>query len=282
MLFRFISFMKKIGDISDFIRAVNRGDSTESTRVVEHIGIIIRQWCRKNKCEISWVAFHGKVCDDHEIVKKIYDAFIDKIIMNEIHITGFIEYKNSILEIGTEVLKNGFTDFNDLLIIGDNKAWKKVQGVLQVYTRVWLSKRKLAFLLQPDELHHVSLHTLFEKMAGKNLRFDSSYALKSYYFSILENKSREENRERLRAQRFTNDIPDQYEDDTTQMNDDLLCLIKEQIARLDGMEKLILVAYFTREKKLTEIAAELNITPENCRVIKCRAMKRLIQAMPGK
>lgn len=277
-----ISFMQQVDNISDFVSALSRGKHLPEKPVLEHMGIVIRQWCRKHKYEITWFSLDGKIGDEHALYHKIYRQLVDDIISKVVTISSYADYKKHVVFIAEGLMREGFSSFNGLLIDGCNNAWKRVATMLRMYTTVWLNNRGLSLEYSSDVLHHQSLIVLFEKISQMKLIFADSCELKSYYFRILENKSREEHRKVLKSRRFTDIIPERCDEDMLNGPDERVGCVKEQIEKLDGMEKRILSAYFVQEKKLAEIAGELQITAENCRVIKHRAMKRLMNLFAAK
>lgn len=274
--------MQQVDHISDFVSALSRGEHLPEKPILEHMGIVIRQWCRKHKYEITWFSLDGKIGDEHVLYQKIYRQLVYDVISKVVTISSYADYKKHVLFIAEGFMREGFSGFNGLLIDGCNSAWKRVAAMLRMYTTVWLNNRGVSVDYSDDVLHHQSIITLYEKISQKKLMFADSCQLKSYYFRILENKSREEHRKVLKRRRFTDIIPERCDEDMLNVPDERMGCVKEQIEKLDGMEKRILLAYFVQEKKLAEIAGELQITAEHCRVIKHRAMKRLINLFAGR
>jgi RNA polymerase sigma factor (sigma-70 family) len=281
-LVHLISFMQQVDPISDFVSALNQGKHLAEKPVIEHLGIIIRQWCRKKKLEINWISLDGETGDENALYYKIYRQLVDDMVGKVVAVSSYTDYKKHVLFIAEGLMREGFSCFNRLLIDRCNLTWKLVANRLKVYTAIWMNNRRLSLDFSRDILHHQSVIVLFEKIAQKKLTFTDSCELKSYYFRILENKSREEHRKLLKSRRFTDVIPEVGRDDLHDESDERFGCVKEQIDRLDGMEKHVLSAYFVHEKKLSEIAGELQITAEHCRVIKHRAMKRLINVFAAR
>jgi RNA polymerase sigma factor (sigma-70 family) len=59
---------------------------------------------------------------------------------------------------------------------------------------------------------------------------------------------------------------------------DLISLIGSKIAELSTIERQIITQAFWNDRKLNEIAEELRISSENCRVIKHRALRKLARS----
>jgi RNA polymerase sigma factor (sigma-70 family) len=120
---------------------------------------------------------------------------------------------------------------------------------------------------------------MLEKICGNRLSFKSSSMLKSYFFSILENKTKES----TRNNRFTTDtIVDTLEGDSvleTNEYDDTYLHVKKEMKKLTSNEQYILTAFYMYDKSLLYISKVLNLSYENCRVIKHRAIKKLMDTV---
>jgi len=125
-----------------------------------------------------------------------------------------------------------------------------------------------------------ALSTLYEKLSLKQMTFADSHDLKSYFFRIFENKTLESLRADRKHLMTTNNFPELISEDADNEYDEIITLLKKHIRKLAYNEQYILMAYFLYGKKLTEIATELGITAENCRVIKHRTINRLISLLP--
>ncbi|MBN2523912.1 MAG: sigma-70 family RNA polymerase sigma factor [Bacteroidales bacterium] len=268
--------MESTDNFKTFIAALAKGES--DTRAIEFIGIIVRNWCRKNKLEIQWIAFENMVWNDTEFYRNIHSAAM-KIIRRE-NTKTYNNYKALIVSTAEKMLKKGFENFNTLLIEKNNLAWKRVEKQLKVYAFKWHSSRTYGKDSDCHDLHWSAIHILFEKLSFKKLHFKNSFELKSYYFRILENKMKEHFREKKKENRISREIPELFYDTDDSKEDDLICFVKKEINKLAENEKYIIQEYFIYEKKLTEIAEELNISAENCRVIKHRALKKLMESIP--
>ncbi|MBN1790393.1 MAG: sigma-70 family RNA polymerase sigma factor [Bacteroidales bacterium] len=250
------------------------------TGMLEHIGIVSRHWCRKNKLEIRWVVFNLIPGNDGMIYESILEQMPFPLRQNGIPTGAYQEYKNFVVTCLTEMLDKGFAEFNQWLIQCDNRAWSMVSETLKKYSIIWASTRNPQLINDMNELHFATLNTLFEKTSTLKLAFDNSAGLKSYYFRILENKTKEFHRQKIKHSNVVYDIPGDIVEDHTFQPNDLSDIVHKKIRSLEEKERYILFAYFMYGKKLNEIAAELNISPEHCRVIKYRALKQLINLLP--
>ena len=274
--------MKQAGNSDKFVFEQGKKISIPHIAIKEHIGIICRHWCRKNKIEISWIAWEGTKGEECNIVERIYQKYLLFSKNPDIEISTYNNYKNLIIKLLSEFLCKGFKEFNYLLVMGDNKTWKLFDKTMKNYTWKWALNKGLSINDEDiNESYYSALCTLFEKLSTKNMAFENSCELKSYYFRILENKMMEKYRMNRKSQIATSVFPELFNDDSDNENDELLSGIKRMIRELDYNERYILMSFYIFEKKLTEIAADLSITPENCRIIKHRTMNRLTKTFSG-
>ncbi len=261
-----------------FITDLAKGE--ESARAIEHIGIIVRNWCRKNKLELKWIVSGNRILENDELYYKMYLKALATIRKGGIK--TYSDYKRLVLTLAEEMLTKGFEEFNTLLINKNNLSWKLAEEQLKVYALKWYKTRNISTDLDIHDLHWSAMHVLFEKLFQKKLSFRNSYELKSYYFRILENKMKEQFRKNKKEQLMSHKIPELSYETQDSGKDERLEVVKQEIKKLADNEQFIIREYFFCERKLTDIAKKLNISPENCRVIKHRAMKRLMEKIPGR
>lgn len=271
--FQVISLMENADNFKKFVSDLIDGKAT--SKAIEFIAIILRNWCRKNKLEAKWMAFDNKFTGETEFCEMILSETREIIQKNEID--SYNNYKSIVIESAEEILNKGFKNFNQLLLEKNNLAWKYVTEQLMIYALKWYKTRNYSMDIDIIDLHWAAMNTLFEKQYLKKLKFNNSFELKSYYFRILENKMKEQFRKIKRENLLSREIPDLPGDVSNSEEDDLVLYLKQEIKKLSENEQFIVQEYFVYEKKLTEIAEKLNISAENCRVIKHRIMKRLFE-----
>lgn len=265
--------MESADNFKKFVSDLNDGKAT--SKAIDFIAIILRNWCRKNKLEVKWMAYDNKFTSETEFCEMILSETREIIQKNDVD--SYNNYKSIIIESAEEILNKGFKNFNHLLLKKNNLAWKYVTEQLMIYALKWYKTRNYSMDIDIIDLHWAAMNTLFEKQYLKKLKFNNSFELKSYYFRILENKMKEQFRKIKRENLLSREIPDLPGDVSNSEEDDLMLYIKREIEKLSENEQFIVQEYFVYEKKLTEIAEKLNISAENCRVIKHRIMKRLFE-----
>ncbi len=271
--YQVISFMESAENFEKFVSDLN--DDKASTKTIELIKIIIRNWCRKNKLEIKWIAFDNMLTMDTEFCRMVHSNTREMIRGNEIN--TYKDYKSMVINSAEELLNKGFENFYRLLLEKNNLAWKYVTEQLMIYALKWYKTRNFNMDVDIIDLHWSAINTLFEKQYLKKLRFNNSFELKSYYFRILENKMKEQFRKVKKENLLSREIPDLRFEASNSEEDDLMLFLKQEIKKLSENEQFIVQEYFVYEKKLKEIAEKLDISAENCRVIKHRVMKRLFE-----
>jgi RNA polymerase sigma factor (sigma-70 family) len=273
--------MNKAGGADKSVLRPEQKDLPPGNAIMEHIGIICRNWCRKHKIEMTWIINEELTGEEFDVTKEIYRGYLEHCKNQESGFSDYNNYKDLMLKLLKEILENGFKEFNRRLVQGDNKTWKLFDRRMRQYVWIW-SKNKGVSLSSEDinTCYFSALSTLYEKLSLKKMTFVNSHDLKSYFFRIFENKTLENYRVNRRYLMTTNNLPELIYEDTGNDNDEILTLLKKNIRKLAYNEQYILMAYFLYEKKLTEIATELGITAENCRVIKHRTINRLINLLP--
>ena len=253
-----------------------KGDKNASEVFFEHISIIMDQWSRKNKFELCWNAGQSRTIPVKVLCRKVYDAVFLSVKNQPEAYTEFRTYKNAIIETAERIMAEGFKEFNHLLIDGDNSSWKLVDEKLKRFSAKWFYERKSLLKGNEKDVYNASVAILYEKISSTQKYFNNSYGLKSYFFCILENKALENNRKKPEFIQQDQDMPEIIQEwHPPEEPEERIIKIRNNISRLSEIEQYIIVHHFWNEKKLNEIAEELQISFENCRVIKHRAIKKI-------
>jgi RNA polymerase sigma factor (sigma-70 family) len=173
--------------------------------------------------------------------------------------------------------KAQFKQFMQRLLDNDRESWNTCRFVLKRGIGHFLAAKTNSAeemdLVFQDVM--ITLHQLLP-----NCHFKEFGKLKSFVIAIADRKFKELRRNRNNALKFVSlDTLQQTpyiklinRDEQRVDNQHLL----EQIANhLDERERHILFAFYCHGEKLGDIAIRLNISVENCRVIKHRALKKL-------
>lgn len=271
--------MPDIGNFEIFISKLKEDDIESWAFAYEHVELIVRNWCRKNKLELEWIGDINGVNNEGELFRSICNGLRQTVINENENISGFADYKKKTLIITARLLKEKFSDFYSLLKTGNDRAWKRFDERLRIYAIKWFSNRNYQRESDIPDIYNESLKTMLEKISGNKLFFKNSSMLKSYFFSILENKTKEYKRKN----NFTMDIIDDVLEGASVMEtneyDDTYFSLKNELNKLADTEQYILKEFYMYDKNLLHIAKELHISYENCRVIKHRAIKKLMEAV---
>lgn len=184
---------------------------------------------------------------------------------------------------------NDFDLLMEKLSQKDEEAWAALHFVLERAIKHWLMyKYKAARVIGEemiDEIFQDTMATLFEvvtKEKKNEVYFQEFKNLKSYAIGIAKYKANETIRKTNRYKTYsTTDseeaiVFEMNTGDSTNFVDEMANkeLVNKLLGTLEPLEKNILVQ-FSQGEKLKKIAASLDITPENCRIIKFRTLKKL-------
>lgn len=159
------------------------------------------------------------------------------------------------------------------------RAWNQLDFVLKRIILRWIVKKGIA-VQDVKDIYNDTITVFLEKF--NDVEFDSFTGMKSYVFSIAENKIKEYYRKLSKLN--LNEPVDKL---NVSSYVEYLGLIdseekKEQIkkiynllSRLTQQEREIMILAYQQEKSLKEIAAILNLNEGNVRVIKHRAIEKI-------
>jgi RNA polymerase sigma factor (sigma-70 family) len=268
--------MYSINNFGALIEGVAKSDRNACEIISEHISILVEQWGRKNKIELCWNSMGNEVVPVDKLLSRVRKDVIVAIQINPGRFCSFADYKSKVVEIVEVIVDKGFRDFNTMLIQGNNISWSLLDNKLKVLSAKWFSDRKSFFTGDASDVYYSAVAVLYEKISSEEKYFNNSYGLKSYFFCILENKALENNRKQSGFRSLNQIVPvAEYTTDFSDDNEEIILQIRNKLNRLSETEQYIIVQHFWNEKKLNEIADELSISFENCRVMKHRAIKKI-------
>jgi RNA polymerase sigma factor (sigma-70 family) len=276
--------MDQKANFSSFISSLIKGEESAYNSLFEHIEIIMIQWGQKNKMELCWTSNNGQLISSKELAKSIGESFLVSLHANLLEFHSYSDYKKKVSELIFVYIDKSFKEFNELLISSNNSAWKVLNEQLRIYTARWYYNRQNFIETEVDELYSSAISVLFENISAKALKFTDSYGLKSYYFRILENKTLEANRKlKSQSKLQLGFVEEQFSSYPLQNeNEEIILKLHRKMSELTEIEKRILIHYYWNEKRLNEIAEELRISFENCRVIKHRAIQKIAKSFAMK
>ena len=174
-----------------------------------------------------------------------------------------------------------FRSFFTKLKENDERAWSQLNFVLKRVVFKWLNGKQV-YSDDAVEIYNNVMVVFYEKLGS--LEFDTFRKLKSYVFSIADNKLKEHYREHKKSMR--NDefesVPEiQYIYDMAESEEEEL---NEKIQRAEKLfdklslnEKSVMLLVYKEGKSLKEAAEKLGVNDGNVRVIKYRALDKIRQ-----
>jgi RNA polymerase sigma factor (sigma-70 family) len=161
----------------------------------------------------------------------------------------------------------------------DERSWAQLNFVLKRIIFKWLNRKQI----QSDavtEIYNNTMAVFFEKMPA--LEFDSFHGLKSYVFSIADNKVKEYYREDARQRRHESlDTRSEYKYVYVMAESDQEDL-QERIKRAEKLydrlaqnEREVMLLVYKEGKSLKEAALIMGLSDVNVRVIKHRALGKM-------
>ncbi len=177
----------------------------------------------------------------------------------------------------SQMNKEYFNRFINELNSDDEKAWENLNFVLKRIVIYWLSEK----VNNSQDIEYIYNETFltFYKLF-KKCKFESFVKLKSFILSIADKKLKESFRKQKLENRFV-DIDEsniQYSQQNypdIEQKLEIKNLVDLLLSSLSKVERKILYGYFHRGEKLKEIAENIEVSEENCRLLKHRALKKL-------
>jgi RNA polymerase sigma factor (sigma-70 family) len=182
---------------------------------------------------------------------------------------------------GNIISDSDFEEFLNKLRNNDERSWAQLNFVLKRIVFKWLN-RKHIYTNDAVEIYNNVVTVFFEKFAG--LKFDSFHGLKSYVFSIADNKLKEFFRED--ARRHRNDTIDKISEHkyVHMMAESEYDDFHEKITRAEKLfdkltknERDVMMKVYKEGYSLKEAAVKMKLSEGNARVIKHRALEKLKQ-----
>ncbi|MGP8323617.1 MAG: sigma-70 family RNA polymerase sigma factor [Methanosarcinaceae archaeon] len=244
-----------------------------------HMGIIISGWARSERIETGWIASEEGIEDIDYIIGRVYSRFRHEVLSGNLKVDKYHEYKEVILKYTNEIITDQFKRFYNMIAVKESIAWRRVNERLFIYTAKWLSDKRIVADIA-REIFQESMLTFVEKIAAKELCFETSRDFKSYYFRILELKTFEYNRKKMQHnKRSTELVSDHlltpFEEGKFEADDRYYSIEKVMQDSISNDERYILKHYYFHGEKLSDIAKVLRISDGNCRLKKHHALRRV-------
>lgn len=240
--------------------------------------IIVRNWARKEKHELGWIAKDGRTLDYNDLVTGVVEKYIEELQTGKSFASGMDYFKTFLIREFENALHLYFSAFMVLLKENRQTAWKTVINDLEKRSASWFFKRDKYLKEECHELFCESVELVYLKFMKEEYIFKSSVAFKSFFFRTLENKYLEslKNPYRKKAVSLDSlDFPVLFEEESDIDRFERQKMLKTGMDHLTDEERYVLNEFFFGEKKLREIAIETGQSEENIRIRKFRALKKL-------
>jgi len=172
-----------------------------------------------------------------------------------------------------------FKSFLEKLKTGNERSWYQLDFVLKRIICKWLIKRSIP-VDDAIEIYNAVLSVFYEKI--QKTSFETFRNLKSYVFSIAENKLKEYYRNRVKRRRDESTDNEHYSKYITAIsdagkveNEEHLIQVERCFKLLTQKERTILNLVYKEGKSLKEVAGILSVGESNARVIKHRALEKI-------
>lgn len=172
-----------------------------------------------------------------------------------------------------------FKGFLGKLKTGNERSWYQLDFVLRRIVCKWLIKRNVP-VDDAVEIYNAVLSVFYEKI--QKTSFETFRNLKSYIFSIAENKLKEYYRNRVKRRRDESVDDENYgkyiiaiTDAGKVENEEQLFQVERCFTLLTQKERTILRFVYNEGKSLKEVAGILSVSESNARVIKHRALEKI-------
>jgi RNA polymerase sigma factor (sigma-70 family) len=172
-----------------------------------------------------------------------------------------------------------FASFLEKLKTGNERSWYQLDFVLKRIVCKWLNRKKIP-VNDSIEIYNAVFSTFYEKI--HLTKFESFKNLKSYIFSIAENKVKEFYRSKTNRRRNESIDNVSYckyvyaiSDSKQEENIEKIKQVEKCFELLNKNERTVIYLVYQEGKLLKEVAKILAIGESNARVIKHRALGKI-------
>jgi RNA polymerase sigma-70 factor (ECF subfamily) len=176
-----------------------------------------------------------------------------------------------------------FASFLEKLRSRDERSWYRLDFVLKRIICKWLNKKNIP-VDESNELYNSIISVFYEKLTGT--QFETFKNLKSYVFSIAENKVKEYYRYKAKQRRGEHLDDEHYSkylivisNASKTDREEQLFRVERYMEMLSPKERKILSLVYREGRPIKEVAGLLSIGESNARVIKHRALEKIKEQM---
>lgn len=249
--------------------------------ICHNIRTIAFQMYERKKYEVAWTGNITNIIPEDKLTYFIIEDFQMNFKDVKNSLNDFEDYKHYIHSIAEKTLNRLFHEYLTLLKKKHQKAWEVFLRILRIRCFRWLSQQKSVTDDHKEDLFGEGIKRFYEKFKSNNLKFENSYKLKSYFFKIVDLITKEDHRKN-RSFHIDDTIINALDAKNSGelkefpgFEDEDFSKLKKAMASLSKIERIILHRFYFEGKHLKDIARELGLTEENCRVMKHRALKKL-------
>ena len=181
--------------------------------------------------------------------------------------------------ITSHIDEEDFIGFLENLKSGNERSWYQLDFVLKRIVCKWLNQKRIP-VDDSIEIYNSVFSVFYEKI--KKTKFDNFKKLKSYIFSIAENKIKEFYRNKVNSRRNESIENVHYSRYMFAITNSKQVEVEERIYQVEKCfelltqkERKIIHLVYKEEKLLKEVAKILTIGESNARVIKHRALEKI-------
>ena len=181
--------------------------------------------------------------------------------------------------ITSHIDEEDFIGFLENLKSGNERSWYQLDFVLKRIVCKWLNQKRIP-VDDSIEIYNSVFSVFYEKI--KKTKFDNFKKLKSYIFSIAENKIKEFYRNKVNSRRNESIENVHYSRYMFAITNSKQVEVEERIYQVEKCFKLltqkerkVIHLVYKEEKLLKEVAKILTIGESNARVIKHRALEKI-------
>jgi RNA polymerase sigma factor (sigma-70 family) len=260
------------------LEQIIKGNSQSFRQLIDSSSFIVRNWARKEKQELGWIAKNGYILDYNDLVAGVLKEYISELTTEKTIAYGMDHFRAYLIGEFEKTLLVYFSEFMELLKENRKNSWKIVINDLEKRSVAWFFKRDRSLREEYYTLFCESVELVYLKFTKGECVFNSSVAFKSFFFKTLEYKYLESLKNPYRKKAVsldTMDFPVYLDEEIDIDRVERQKMLKTGMDHLTCEERYVLTEFFFAEKKLREIAIETGQSEENVRIRKFRALKKL-------
>jgi hypothetical protein len=163
------------------LEQIIRGKNQSFRKLITISSIIVRNWARKEKRELGWIAKDGIILDYSDLVTDVVKKYIAELLIDKTFTSSMDHFKTYLISEFEDVLHINFSEFLRLLKENRHIAWKIVTNDLEKRSAAWFFKRNRSLKEECHALFCESIELVYIKFMKGECVFNSSVAFKSFF-----------------------------------------------------------------------------------------------------